>query len=320
MKIMVNEVLRYAYLHPDLIGNGSKTVSYLGAGEGNANYLLKVGESKYVFRVSFRDEIGAALRNEFEILRDLRSGFGPEPIFLDDSRERFQLPFCILKYVEGKHVERWSKKHLRLHARKLGSLHEDTEKYFELDRRTRKLRSLSMSDQLEAEISDYSPLSACTGRLITFVRALLAQNSDLFAALECFSFCHGDPSNANILFTGNDIIYLDWEWAKYFDPASDLATLFHKEVALSPWRLRLRGERLRYFLDTYLEVRSDPTLKERVDVWGVYFMCVEILYCEWKVRNFSTQENIFPKTFYRNTANTLRPLLEKKLRAKGVRI
>ncbi len=66
------------------------------------------------------------------------------------------------------------------------------------------------------------------------------------------------------------------EWATIGDPACDLATVGW-DIATA-WQFELTGERLDRFLETYLMLEPDDTLRQRRDVWMVYTMFFDQMY------------------------------------------
>ncbi len=102
----------------------------------------------------------------------------------------------------------------------------------------------------------------------------------------------------NILFTEKGIRYIDWEWTGHWDNAFDVALLFDQDFPQEPWKIRLTGEKRRYYLNQYQKRIKDKTLRQRVDVWNNYFRFRDILFFKWKIKNYDKQENNLPKKLY----------------------
>ena len=59
----------------------------LGGGENNINFLVSINKKKYVFRIGVRKEYQKNMEREFDALSKIPTGFGPIPIFFDDSKK-----------------------------------------------------------------------------------------------------------------------------------------------------------------------------------------------------------------------------------------
>lgn len=96
------------------------------------------------------------------------------------------------------------------------------------------------------------------------------------------TLCHGDFKLGNIIKSGSELKLIDWEAAIIGDPAYDLAVFFYTSDFENDKRL-LSNKQKELFLDRYLELRSDPTLKMRI---GVYYKLANLQNLCWSVRRF----------------------------------
>lgn len=274
-------------------------VSPLGIGENNINYLIIINKkSKYVFRIPFRKESLKFLISEFKFLKTLPKHIGPKPILLDQSKKIIPRAFSILTYVEGKHIQKWTKKHLKAHAEKLAELHSDQKNYFIID--GKKYKRFNLLKQFDQELKGFEEVldEPQVRDYLKSIRKHLAEHNFLFLELKQFSKCHLDPCVNNILIYNHKINYIDWEWSRYWDSARDVAMLFYEDFSVRPWMIKLNGERLNFYLNSYLHKRKDKTLIQRIKVWKKYLLLIDYLYFIWKLKHFDQEPNALPKKHY----------------------
>ncbi len=106
-------------------------------------------------------------------------------------------------------------------------------------------------------------------QLLPRLDAYFREHNHLFTALTRFPLIHGDLCASNILVHEGDMCYIDWEYARYGDAALDFAQLVW-DIENPPWQMTLTAQQFARFFQTYLELRPDPTLIERYEVWCVY--------------------------------------------------
>jgi len=292
----------------------SLKVSRIGMGENNLNFLVSVKGEKFVFRVALRKFIEKNMEKEFNALKDIPKGFGPEPVYFDKTKKIIPKYYSVLRYIEGKHPKKWGKKELRMHAEKLADLHKDRKRYWTWKGRKQTAKFDIYKLFLE-EVKGYkkdSPeiFDSEVNELIAKVKKHLKEKNHLFTALKRFSRVHKDPCITNILFTDKGVRYIDWEWTGYWDNALDVAMLFDTVYAQPPWKIKLNGKRLDFYLNSYLKKMKDKTLRERVLAWAVYFRGTDIMFFKWKVMNYEKCD--LPKKKYaedyKKVADSIRKL------------
>jgi len=94
-------------LNPKQLGLKKKikvtSISKLGMGTGNANFLVKVSGVKFVFRLNMELKMPDKSKKEFEALKIIEGlGIAPKVRLLDDTKEEFDSDLLILDYIEGK--------------------------------------------------------------------------------------------------------------------------------------------------------------------------------------------------------------------------
>jgi aminoglycoside phosphotransferase (APT) family kinase protein len=289
--------------------------SQLGEGEKHVNILVVANGRRLVFRLSPREIPGTTPAQEFERLPLLPKGLGPTPLYFDDSRQILPYPVAVLSYVPGKFVATWSERQFRMHAMKLARLHARRHTYGEsgvgIERPFFDLRNLYRDVMEEHQkFLDANPELAALGR---DVGAYVNDHAVLFTALDCFSLIHGDLYINNILFTDDDVNYIDWEWMRVGDNAEDLARFYGLGFGFQPWYTPITPQALDVFLDTYREELDDPTLSKRVEVLNLYFHFADLMYFLNRLDGSSPQQLPLPRSHYVECIELLTRWLSKAL-------
>lgn len=257
--------------------------SLLGQGEANLNVLVTVNQSRrFNLRIGLRDrESGRTLESEFDVLQIAPPGIGPRAFLVDFSRTALPQPYMVLEYLQGELKKTWDAADLQAHARTLARLHQ---RKFDRHGAVRHLSDAPYDFLHRFHVAvnywqthhPYLLDIPIVQRLLPPIRHFVAGHNDLFTALRRFTIVHGDAHALNILFTGDRVRSIDWEWATIGDPASDIA-MIGWDIATA-WQMELTGERLDAFLETSLELEPDDTLRQRRDLWMVYTMFFDQMY------------------------------------------
>jgi len=249
------------------LGDGEIRVSNLGAGENNISMLAKVDGRKYVFRIGLRKEYEENMKVEFDYMCKLPPKIGPEAILFDKSKKIIPRVYSVLSFIDGKHLKNWRKEHLRIHARKLAELHKH--KYSYCGRiGSPKKKKFDMYKYLMKDYQEWKKhypfeKDAILGEIFNSMKKHWKEQNHLFTTMKKFSWVHSDPSIPNILLTKEGIRYIDWEWTKIRDNAEDVQKLYYEDFSAMPWKIQLKGSRLRTYLNEYRKYITDKTLVER---------------------------------------------------------
>lgn len=109
---MKNKIKRYfENLNPKKLGLKKKikvsSVSKLGMGTGNLNYLVIVNKKKFIFRLNMALNNPTKSKKEFESLKIVEKlNIAPKAWILDESGKDFDQDFIIIDYLEGKTSEK----------------------------------------------------------------------------------------------------------------------------------------------------------------------------------------------------------------------
>ncbi|MDO8508267.1 MAG: aminoglycoside phosphotransferase family protein [Nanoarchaeota archaeon] len=97
-------------LNPKRLGLENKiritSISQLGMGTSNLNYLVKANGKSFVFRLNMKIKLRNKSKQEFEALKIVeKHKIGPKAWILDDTRREFDNDFIIIDYIEGKIID-----------------------------------------------------------------------------------------------------------------------------------------------------------------------------------------------------------------------
>jgi thiamine kinase-like enzyme len=293
----------------------SLSVSKLGMGENNVNYLAIINNQKFVFRIALREFIEKNMIKEFQTLNSLPNDIAPKAILMDKSRKYIPKYYMVQSFVNGKSLKKWSDNHLIEHAKKAAKLHSirsDSSTFFG--------KNFSLYKRLTKEIKDYKKDSIWPKndseieQLSIKIKSLFKEKDYLFSNLKQFSRIHSDLTIGNIFSYKGNLHYIYWEWSRFDDNAFDLAKLYYQDVKLLDWSIKLNGEREDIFLENYQKHISfkDKTLKERVHLWHIYIMFTDYVYFKWKVNNYNPKENDLSKAYYEKTCELMSKSFKKR--------
>jgi aminoglycoside phosphotransferase (APT) family kinase protein len=187
----------------------------------------------------------------------------------------------LLEYTPGELKKAWEIADLQAHARTLARLHQ---RKFEQHGEIGHLSNDTYDFLYRFDVAlDYWRTHhpylldiPIVQRLLPPIREYVLQHRDIFLNLRRYAIVHGDAHPLNVLFDGDHVRLIDWEQSAIGDPACDVAVIGW-DIA-TPWQMQLTGERLDIFLDTYLSLEPDETLRQRRDLWMVYTMCFDQMY------------------------------------------
>ncbi|PIN74200.1 hypothetical protein COV20_01135 [Candidatus Woesearchaeota archaeon CG10_big_fil_rev_8_21_14_0_10_45_16] len=206
-------------------------VEHLGRGKFNELYLIRSGQKRYVFRINryLPHENTGKTRKEFEVLKTIENiKIAPKAYFLDDSRSFFDTSIIILEYIEGKDlsegipeeaVSKIAETYVHLHSITIGEKRYSLVK--ELDDHYQRYDLQPLRDHpLHGQTIERFEL------LLQKVREQLKEEKS-----SSLSILKGDNKPSNIIYDGEKIMFIDWEFSKNGPVILDLANfLNHTDV------------------------------------------------------------------------------------------
>lgn len=192
----------------------------------NINYHLKTSKKSYVLR-EFKSDSTVNISRDFEFKiqsKAFKKGIAARPVYFDTNKE-----FMIYEFQDGNHKEKLEKSELKDLVKTLKKLHniKANTKVMNLKQQ---LKFYSHLNSKEAKKS----LAICKGEL-----------KNLEKYKKNIVLCHHDLNPKNILFSKNDIRFIDWEYAGLNDAFFDLATIC--------FEFKLVKKEQKYLLKKYLE-------------------------------------------------------------------
>ncbi|MBU3923457.1 MAG: GNAT family N-acetyltransferase [Nanoarchaeota archaeon] len=298
-------------LNPKLFGVDEVKIGFfkkLGVGEGNVNYVFKIGDKKYICRMNIDKGMPGKSRTEFKSLKAVEGlGIAPKVYYCHPRSKIFPLGFIILEYIEGKafycRKRSYTTGQIKQIARVLGELHsvkvrgfskEDYsyEHYLKQGRDYNRIIN-KRSDKLKREL----------GEINKKVEEFLSGEER-----HKFSLIHGDVCPQNIVEARDGLKLIDWESLQYSDPAKDVANILID--------VELKGKDLALFLKEYGKVRNDSGIFERAKIYAVLF---RYNYFLWEItRSFEIANKELPEE-YLNKTSALSHIHEAKFQYKHLR-
>lgn len=279
-------------------------ITMLGIGESNLMLLLALtGQPPLTMRIAYREDIGDKyLPQEFRLLQQLPEGLGPQPFVLDMSRRDLPYPFAILSFIPGSTPANWTEEILRAHAANIARMHQRKSATWTTREGQQSSAPFDFYQMFQENIARWRELSPWIFedeliiRLLPQLNAYFHERNHLFTSLTRFSLIHGDLCAPNILVHEGDVRYIDWEYARYGDGALDIAQLAWN-IENPPWQIKLTGQPLAMFFQTYLAQHPDPTLIERYEAWCVTIKFIDHI-THRRTASRSNSIKAFPNKYY----------------------
>lgn len=282
-------------------------VEFLAEGNNNSNYRVYSSKGDFVLRI----ELGLQFNNlekEYNFLKKF-SGFGPKVFYFDSSRNLIPKAFLIEEFIKGKHIDIIDSNFLKIAGKWYKNLHSNTnsdnsrystDKYFfdleEFFKNPAFSRYLEFRNILNEEWEE--KLTRC------FENAYeISKNyKSLFEKLNQLSLTHGDPSNRNIFYSNRNIKFIDWEFAEYNLPESELSFFI--------WTHNLNKSQKDIFLKSYGYSFSKTSLKRLKIAYLIHILSI----ISWRVQRIDLiYKNRIPGGTYLSTKESIYREIENDL-------
>lgn len=273
-----------------------QSIRVLGKGASNVNYLIQANNKKFVFRLNANPRKPEKSKKEFNSLKIIEKlKISPKPLFLGKN-------FIILDYITGTSLT--GKKivtpmFLKTLARLVARLHSLPPKYT-LPKEESKVINPEIDDwivYIKKRLKNKILL-----QLILETRIKLQKN---LQALEKYGkipvvIAHSDICRQNILKTPKGLALIDFEDLSLKDPADEIAKIF------VDFREPFNESQKHIFLNEYLKIKKDKTLKERISIYEKQILFIVFVWAIDYVLRIKNQE--MHKAFL--TSNELKKGLE----------
>ncbi|MBU1644454.1 MAG: phosphotransferase [Nanoarchaeota archaeon] len=245
--------------------------SFLASGNHNDNYAIETTVKKYVLRIENNPQF-KNLKKEYTLLKSLKSGLGPKVYFLDKSHKIISTDYFVEEFVDGKYPKKLNDKFIILMAKWLKKLHQQKKPC----KKHSMLKAIkpyfrNVNNHKNAIPSDtLNKIDSLFQRVTVFCK----KNDGIFANRKEAFLLHGDLSRENIIYDGEKIILLDWEFSRFNFPEWDLV-YFIQSLKLNPKQKKL-------FLKTY-RYPTSKTGKNRLSIISLLNTSGDIGYSVWRL-------------------------------------
>ncbi|MHA2165533.1 MAG: aminoglycoside phosphotransferase family protein [Candidatus Hodarchaeales archaeon] len=265
-------------IDPSLFGSSERLVvreiEKLGLGESNLNYLITIGEKKYLLRINMDPSSPFKSKDEYlglKIVENLQ--IAPVAYHYEAAKHFLGEKFIIIDYVYGvsldktvtgfKTVTELGKMIARLHSTLLGELRQQLKKkrLKELLQETRR-RIDRIIEYRSEKIGNTAVTSVLSGiyQKVSNTQVELILPDQLVLG-------HGDIAPQNVIIREGKLVLIDWEDLGLIDPALEIAIIFDS--------FDYSEEQKALFLENYLEIRNDPSLVDRIGmIWSTQLFSV----------------------------------------------
>jgi len=274
-RMKVNIKKYFESLNPKKLGLKDEikvsSVSKLGMGASNLNYLVKVNGGKFIFRMNMEIDKKDKSRKEFEALKIVEGhDIGPKAWVLDESKKYFDSEFIIISYIGGrtadKVAEYFKPEMFRNVGRLCGELHN-----IKIKGKMKSLKKESL-DGYKKEVfklkkSYLNYLNKNIGKKLmkiineSFEKMYLEVPSGRYNPNLVLS--QGDFHELNVVVSRGDYKLIDFEDLQITDRASHLAHI------ISDFGKPFNRRQQKLFFEEYFKIvkTNKNDLIERVKIW-----------------------------------------------------
>ncbi len=258
-------------------------ITELPPGNWNFNYLVEMNNEKYVYKIYCRNTkcffINSG-KTEFELLKLLeKHNIAPKPIKFDGSKNKLKYDYLIYHYIEGKQLS-LSNENIKKAAELLARLHSvDISNITFLKKSDDTISSLikKIKNSLKAykqKNADKKEIEFFENIFNKIKKSLKNKNLEYENALT-----HTDLVPSNFIKNKKGIFLIDWQTPKISDPAFDVWAFISEVYNKWDWQGSLNDKQKKLFLKTYLKLRKDKTLIERIKIKEPLYLLDMAIYC-----------------------------------------
>jgi len=250
------------------------SVKPLAQGEYNINYLVRLGDGAWVFRVNIGTQIDRddQVLYEYRTLRLLEAtGVTPRAYYVDDSRKRLDHGVLLMEFLPGGKLD--YRRDLEASARLFARIHSHPVEAEE-NHLIREQRPLSMTYEessrllrvyLESELADPS-LHDCLGDVLDW--ASEARHREAYFLSDpwpCIINTEVNSGNFIVNREQGTLHLVDWEKPLWGDPSQDISHFRVPTTTLWKTDYRMCEADRRAFLDAYRSAVRDPHLRDTIE-------------------------------------------------------
>ncbi len=276
--------------HSSIFGVAVPNITPLPRGAWNSNYLVQVGNCKFVFKVypythKFETFGGNDPLQEYKTLQILMPyHIAPEPVLFIPKKEA-QPAITVYKYIEGEQLTPSEASAERV-GEILGTLHAiPTNEASFLDHGEES--AMSLLQESDRMLQVYMKKKDTDQQLINAMKEYLVLLTDASSSVDDFkrTIVHTDPVPSN--FVGNPAIMIDWQRPTIGDPAFDCWAFTADIFNWWDWKKTLTSSEIEAFWNVYLKISTDHRIRERTLQKSPFYYARMLLYCLNRYHDFS---------------------------------
>jgi aminoglycoside phosphotransferase (APT) family kinase protein len=256
----------------DRLGTTVESRTFLAHGNHNDNYLVMTAAGKRVLRL----EKGTMFHNlgrEYETLTTIPMGLGPRVFAYDGSHELLDRDYLVEEFLEGEHPEAATEALVGDLARWFKELHAVKRPMTEAFRVSEELAPYVQNfEKYRAQLPPEVAVEVAA--MLERARELAKGYDTLFADDREESLCHGDASAGNIMVNDQGIKLIDWEFANYGLPETELVYFMRS--------FNLDEPQKEFLLDRY-DYPKPPEYRRRLAAVELLNTCSDIGYSLWRL-------------------------------------
>ncbi|MFW6138207.1 MAG: phosphotransferase [Spirochaetota bacterium] len=226
-------------------------------GNYNINYVIKLGEQKFLLRINVEQQSGLTNQMAYEyntIVHLAKYGVTPAAYYLDSTRKWIPFDFIVQDYIEGKHIDFDDHHAIEDAAAALARLHRvpfPQEDF--LVRYNNPLQDLYQ--EITRMLRQYETRKTCNKNLVTKGEILLKKLKLLVKKNELYfspvSIVHTDAVNDNFIRCHEGTKIIDWEKPRIDDCTYDLCVFMGRPPQIWASTRLMQGEERNRFLIAY---------------------------------------------------------------------
>jgi len=300
-------------LAPQKLGLNKKirgdSIVELARGASHYNYLVKIDDKKFVFRLDADVKSRGKCKREFRALKLVEKyKIAPKAWVLDESKSSFKTDLLILDYIEGKTLEKskLTEKIIKKIAKIATRIHS-----IKITKELKKLKheEINYRDYLK-EVRGYinyikrhiknsefiNIINKAYFRLKKQIPKKISNNSLVLS--------QGDFCRQNVIFHTGKYRLIDFESLALTDPAAEIAHIF------IDFSKPFNEKQKQIFLREYLKIRKDAGLIERIKT---YIPLKHFIILLWSVSHVLKMKNKHLHEFFIKGRNINKDIAYAKL-------
>jgi thiamine kinase-like enzyme len=245
----------------------------LDKGLHHLNFKLDISDGfkkcQAVLRLAGTTEDYSRLINEVWYLKKVGEGIAPKVLYHADT-SALEMPVVITAFAAGVHLDfnNLDDTHIARLAEKLAAVHAIKDTHYSigdaaLPATRGTYRDYARSAIYEALTKPYNRAKKIPHDKV-IVKACEALEQKLNSpdpswSQDTFSLGHGDVGIYNVLWSGHDLCLIDWDGARFGDPADDIAYIFAINHVSKQWQAT--------FLDAYFRASKSKDVASRIETY-----------------------------------------------------